>query len=314
MQPYRDRIGLKGAFAAGSVKYLKNKWKSMGVHIVPVKSADYIVVPDGSPVAFNTIPYSDFVFQLLKDSKDSKNVFVVLKDSKQIDMPTAEHLFQKLKRMLDIQRLVTETIQKRFSMYATLYKEKRDAFDGIKTILMQLYTCWKHIHLKCNLEQIDVSVCWHQLFQVWSPETNKLLVSSVLKNIADTRALTRYYSHICSILVSCLSSIEMAKDAYRNAFVGWVYETRRHLITDKPILSVLQDLLVAFCEYNKYEERIEPPKPAELDTCRTFILKEFKERKELKHIKSEKDICEEIKLVIRILEEERGVEIDKEAS
>lgn len=300
MQPYRDRIGLKGAFAAGSVKYLKNKWKSMGVHIVPVKSADYIVVPDGSPVAFNTIPYSDFVFQLLKDSKDSKNVFV--EDSKQIDMPTAEHLFQKLKRMPDIQRLVTETIQKRFSMYATLYKEKRDAFDGIKTILMQLYTCWKHIHLKCNLEQIDVSVCWHQLFQVWSPETNKLLVSSVLKNIADTRALTRYYSHICSILVSCLSSIEMAKDAYRNAFVDWVYETRRNVrITDKPILLLLKDLLVAFCEYNTYEEQIDPPRPDELDTCRIVMSKE------LKRIKSEKNICEQIKLVIRILEEEKGL-------
>jgi hypothetical protein len=78
--PYKSRIavstGSKGVrkFDAGRIKMLKNEWKLLGVNIVPIKTAEYVIVPDGSSNRgksgrFATlINYSDFT-EMLRRSK-----------------------------------------------------------------------------------------------------------------------------------------------------------------------------------------------------------------------------------------------------
>ena len=84
--PYLNKFavitGSKGRskFHAGTVKFVKDKWKYMGVHIVSPEKADFIIIPDGSKDGGkrgNLVPiisYSEFEELLIKTPKPTQIV------------------------------------------------------------------------------------------------------------------------------------------------------------------------------------------------------------------------------------------------
>ena len=84
--PYLNKFavitGSKGRskFHAGTVKFVKDKWKYMGVHIVSPEKADFIIIPDGSKdrgKRGNLVPiisYSEFEELLIKTPKPTQTV------------------------------------------------------------------------------------------------------------------------------------------------------------------------------------------------------------------------------------------------
>jgi len=121
IDPFHDKITMSTGsktqryrFAAGSVKTLKNEFKTLGVNLVHRNQADYVIVPDGMPkyvVQLNAIPiyYSEFVEMLqssrpLKTTKKAK----LSKKSQRTEIPIfddevdydREFLEENMKRLL----------------------------------------------------------------------------------------------------------------------------------------------------------------------------------------------------------------------
>lgn len=119
----------------------------------------------------------------------------------------------------------------------------------------------------------DLTSCWTHFFQVWSVDNALLLTrEDLIANVADRKTAAQYFWTIETNLYINYASIQCAQRNLELQFIDWVQTTRERFRTtprcqpnekdrcngqfcvfydekchEKPILFVLQELVIAFC-------------------------------------------------------------------
>ena len=287
MNPFQIKVTVSTGptrlkFFAGSVAELKNKWKSMGVHIVSRNEANYVIVPDGTQnigkIDATPIFYSDFV-SLLDDFSRPKSAPCRMSPDK--SLKSMIHFTER-----GVQTLIADIFNNEQVFYYQTYYPKFELLKMELVMMKHLIQHWDELRMKitpiwsdlprslmihehpCDLKENDtvsvkhlegpssmwLSEAWDHYRKTFQPEKQNLL--ALVEDVIVDDFLKTYFWQIETDLRLMYASMLCALEELNSSYFQWAKNVRTNFThgserifqdREKPIIFVLDELITAFC-------------------------------------------------------------------